>query len=508
MITDNDKILLKKKGITEEKLNGQLLQFVHGFPYLRLSAAASTEKGILALSGEEQQKYLKDWERYTAEDHHIVKFVPASGAASRMFKDMFAFLDAGYDRPATDFEKIYFERLNDAAFRQDLDEACKNIYGKDIDSLLSEGKYKEVTAAMLTRDGLNYGSLPKGLLKFHRYTEGARTPLEEHLVEGALYARQKDGSVNVHFTVSPEHKPLFEALVKEKAPLYAEKFGVEYHISFSEQKSSTDTIAANPDNTPFREDGKLLFRPGGHGALIENLNDIDSAVVFIKNIDNVVGDSHREDTIHYKKFIGGLLMIVRDRIAALSAALASDPTEETVSEATAFVENILFIHSEGLAAERSLAERRDVLLSIFDRPLRVSGMVRNEGEPGGGPYNAYSSDGKTIAPQILESTQIDMNNAENVDMMKNAGYFNPVDLVCYIKDDFGKTYNLPAYVDQNTGFISSKSLHGKDLRALELPGLWNGAMSDWNTAFVEVPAETFNPVKTVNDLLRPAHQQK
>ncbi len=506
MITDNDKILLKKKGITEEKLNGQLLQFVHGFPYLRLSAAASTGKGILALSGEEQQKYLKDWERYTAEDHHIVKFVPASGAASRMFKDMFAFLDAGYDRPATDFEKIYFERLNDAAFRQDLDEACKNIYGKDIDSLLSEGKYKEVTAAMLTRDGLNYGSLPKGLLKFHRYTEGARTPLEEHLVEGALYARQKDGSVNVHFTVSPEHKPLFEALVKEKAPLYAEKFGVEYHISFSEQKSSTDTIAANPDNTPFRQaDGSLLFRPGGHGALIENLNDIDADVVFIKNIDNVVPDRLKEDTVTYKKLLAGLLVRFQQQAFAYLEKL--DSGCYTTAD---LLEMLQFIQKGFCCKNPDTKTLEDTELAMYlrkklNRPIRVCGMVRNVGEPGGGPFLAYNPDG-TISPQILESSQIDMSDPDKKAMFEQGTHFNPVDLVCGIKDYKGNRFPLPEFVDRQTGFISHKSKDGKELKALELPGLWNGAMSDWNTLFAEVPLSTFNPVKTVNDLYREQHQ--
>ena len=493
MITDNDKALLKKKGITEEKLNGQLLQFVHGFPYLRLSAAASIEKGILALSGEEQQEYLAAWDRYTAEDHHIVKFVPASGAASRMFKDMFAFMDAGYDRPTTDFEKKYFERLDDAAFRQDLDAACKKIYDKDIDTLLSEGRYKEETAAMLTRDGLNYGSLPKGLLKFHRYAEGARTPLEEHLVEGALYAKEKDGGVNVHFTVSPEHKPLFEALVKEKAPLYAKKFGVEYRISFSEQKSSTDTIAANPDNTPFRQaDGSLLFRPGGHGALIEN-------------IDNVVPDRLKEDTVTYKKLLAGLL--VKFQQQAFSYLEKLDSGCYTTAD---LLEMLQFVQKTFCCKNPDTKTLEDTELAMYlhkklNRPIRVCGMVRNVGEPGGGPFLAYNPDG-TISPQILESSQIDMSDPEKKAMFEQGTHFNPVDLVCGIKDYKGNKFPLPEFVDSQTGFISHKSKDGKELKALELPGLWNGAMSDWNTLFAEVPLSTFNPVKTVNDLYREQHQ--
>ena len=284
MITERDKVLLAKKGISEDKLNTQLACFAKGFPYLRLAAAASTEKGILAPSHEEVDKYLEAWEAYTNDTaHRIVKFVPASGAASRMFKNMFAFVDADYTTPTTDFEKSFFNNIHEAAFYGDLDSACQRIYGKNIDELLSANQYKEVVKAMLDKEGLNYGALPKGLLKFHKYANGSRTPLEEHLVEGALYAREKDGTVNIHFTVSTEHRALFEALVNKVVPAYEKEFGVKYNVSFSEQKPSTDTVAANPDNTPFRtKDGDLLFRPGGHGALIENLNDIDADVVFIR----------------------------------------------------------------------------------------------------------------------------------------------------------------------------------------------------------------------------------
>ena len=300
---------------------------------------------------------------------------------------------------------------------------------------------------------------------------------------------------------------LFEAKLAEAVPAMEKRFGVKYEISLSEQKPSTDTIAVTPDNELFRDsNGRLVFRPGGHGALIENLNDIDSAVVFIKNIDNVVGDEHRADTLRYKKLIGGLLMLVRDRMADLAARLADLADNSAADDAADFAEKILCTRSPLTGSDVPDAERRAALLAIFDRPLRVCGMVRNEGEPGGGPYNAYASDGSSIAPQILESTQIDLSKPENAEMMKKATHFNPVDLVCYLRRADGSAYNLPDYVDADTGFISSKSFDGRDLRALELPGLWNGAMSRWNTVFVEVPASTFNPVKTVNDLLRPAHQ--
>lgn len=507
MITEKDKALLCQKGISEEKLNEQLACFAKGFPFLKLSAAASIEKGILSPNDEEVNNYLNAWETYTADTAHtIVKFVPASGAASRMFKNMFAFADADYDVPTTDFEKKFFERIHDAAFYADLDEACLRLHGKGIDALMADGKYKAVVNAMLGKEGLNYGALPKGLLKFHRYENGSRTPLEEHLVEGALYAREKDGSVNVHFTVSPEHRALFEALVAKVVPQYEAHFGVTYHVSFSEQKPSTDTVAANPDNTPFRtKEGALLFRPGGHGALIENLNDIDADVVFIKNIDNVVPDRLKEDTVKYKKLLAGVLVTLQAQAFAYLRKLESGKyTMDELREMLQFVQKKLFTKNP----ETKMLEDTELAIYLqqkLNRPMRVCGMVRNVGEPGGGPFLAYNPDG-TISLQILESSQIDMDDSEKKAMFEKGTHFNPVDLVCAIKNYKGEAFDLPKYVDPQTGFISHKSKDGKELKALELPGLWNGAMSNWNTVFVEVPLSTFNPVKTVNDLYREQHQ--
>ena len=507
MITENEKKQLEQKGISEEQLKGQLECFAKGFPYLELHAAASTGKGIFAPSEEEVQTYLRAWDGYTEEAHKVVKFVPASGAASRMFKDIFAFLDAGYDRPASDFEKTFFARLHDAAFFDDLNAACVRLHGKGIDALLEAGRYKDVAAAMLAPEGLNYGSLPKGLLNFHRYADGARTPLEEHLAEGALYAKNKDNDVYVHFTVSPEHRRLFEALVEEKADKYGEELHAGYHVSFSEQKPSTDTVAVNPDNTPFRrQDGSLLFRPGGHGALIENLNDIDADVVFIKNIDNVVPDRLKDDTVKYKKLIAGVLVSLQRQIIEYLRKLDSGSYNmEDLIGMLQFVQKKLCCKNPGTKLLED-TEMAIYLRKKLNRPIRVCGMVRNVGEPGGGPFLAYNADG-TISPQILESSQIDMDDVTKKNMFEQGTHFNPVDLVCGIRDYKGNKFHLPDYVDRQTGFISHKSKDGKELKALELPGLWNGAMSDWNTVFVEVPLSTFNPVKTVNDLYREQHQQ-
>ena len=487
-----DAMTLGEKGITQESLGNQIKRFETGFPYLKILDSARVGNGILALGEADQQAAVARWDEYLSHGGEVFKFVPASGAASRMFKALFSFLDGEADTPQF-------------AFYGELDEACRKLYSKDINALSEDGRYKDIVAALLRPEGLNYGNLPKGLLKFHSYSDGSRTPLEEHLVEGAQTATDSHGNVNLHFTVSPEHRPLFEAKIAEAVPALEKKLGVKYKISLSEQKKSTDTVAVNPDNTPFRENGKLLFRPGGHGALIENLNDIDSAVVFIKNIDNVVPDSHREPTIQYKKVLAGCLIMTHDKIEKYLRMIESgDYTIDDIRAMIAFMHDTLNIRDEKMKE----LEDADLVLYIkekLNRPVRVCGMVRNEGEPGGGPFIAYNADGST-SPQILESTQIDPANADYKAMVAKATHFNPVDLVCYLKDIFGKKFNLPDYVDPDTGFISSKSKNGRELRALELPGLWNGAMSDWNTVFVEVPIATFNPVKTVNDLLRPAHQ--
>ena len=496
MITTQDKELLAKKGITEAQIAEQLACFQTGFPYLKLDAAASIERGILAPNAEEQKAYLAAWDAYTNTDKTIVKFVPASGAASRMFKNLFEFLSADYDKPTTKFEQAFFAGIKDFAFYDDLDAACRCITGKNIAGLMEEGNYKAVVSALLETAGLNYGALPKGLLKFHKYPEGARTPLEEHLAEGAMYAAGKSGKVNVHFTVSAEHRELFKKLVEEKAGEFAKRYGVDYNITFSEQKPSTDTIAADMDNQPFRDNGKLLFRPGGHGALIENLNDLDADVIFIKNIDNVVP---------YKKLIAGVLVTLQKQAFEYLELLDSGKyTHEQMMEMLQFLQKKLFCKNP------ETKDLEDSVLAIYlknklNRPMRVCGMVKNVGEPGGGPFLAYNSDG-TISLQILESSQIDMNDPQKKEMFEKGTHFNPVDLVCAVRDYKGHKFDLVKYVDKATGFISYKSKNGKELKALELPGLWNGAMSDWNTVFVEVPLSTFNPVKTVNDLLREQHQ--
>ena len=505
MLSQKDLNQIASKGISEEQISIQLEEFKTGFPFLKLEAAAAIGKGIIAPSGEELEQMIKVWDDYKASGKRIVKFVPASGAASRMFKDMFSFVSADYDVPTTAFEKTYFDHIHQFAFFGALDAKCKETTGKGVDELMASGDYKAVAACMLQASGLNYGQLPKGLLLFHNYPEGPRTPMEEHLVEGALYAAS-NGEAHVHFTVSHEHMALFEQRVEAKVDDYAAKYGIKYDITFSEQKPSTDTVAANPDNTPFRnEDGSLLFRPGGHGALIENLNEIDADVIFIKNIDNVVPDRLKGDTVAYKQLIAGVLVSLQRKAFDYLELLDSGKYDhEKLEEIIRFVQRDLCC----LKPDIKMLEDADLVIYLrkkLNRPMRVCGVVKNVGEPGGGPFLTYNQDG-TISLQILESSQIDKSNAEYQRMFTEGTHFNPVDLVCAVKDYKGVPFDLPKFVDKSTGFISSKSKNGKELKALELPGLWNGAMSDWNTVFVEVPLSTFNPVKTVNDLLREQHQ--
>lgn len=505
MLTQQDLKQLAQKGISEAQIERQLGEFKTGFPFLKLEAAAAIGKGIVAPSEAERKQYVEAWQQYKAGGKKVVKFVPASGAASRMFKDMFAFVDADYDVPTTDFEKKYFDNIEKFAFYGELDAVCQKNQGKGIKALMAEGNYKAVAANMLKAEGLNYGQLPKGLLLFHNYAEGPRTPMEEHLVEGALYAAS-NGEAHVHFTVSHEHMELFKAKVAQKADIYAKKYGIKYDISFSEQKPSTDTVAANPDGTLFRNsDGSLLFRPGGHGALIENLNEIEADVIFVKNIDNVVPDRLKDDTVEWKQVIAGVLVTLQKKAFEYLRLLDSGKyTHEQIEEMIRFVQQDLCCRK----ADIKELEDADLVLYLhqkLNRPMRVCGVVKNVGEPGGGPFLTYNQDG-TVSLQILESSQIDKSNKEYMEMFTKGTHFNPVDLVCAVKDYKGNAFDLPKYVDPTTGFISQKSKSGKELQALELPGLWNGAMSDWSTVFVEVPLSTFNPVKTVNDLLRDQHQ--
>lgn len=506
MLNEKDNQLIETKGITPAMLEEQIKRFEQGFPRLRIQSVAKVGNGIMRLTEKEISHYLKVWRQSQQSGVSIEKFVPASGAASRMFKNMFAFMSSGRNVPETDFEKQYFHNINHFAFFLSLNKACERLYKAGIPQLIEEGKYVEIVKAMLEKDGLNYGFLPKALLQFHKAAGGSvHTSLEEHLEEGAQYATDNKRQVNIHFTVSPEHRKEFEKVLNLKVPMMEQVWGVKYNVSMSEQKQSTDTVAVNLDNTLYRNhDDNLLFRPAGHGALIENLNEREADVVFIKNIDNVVPLRLRNATVRYKKAIGGYLIDVQRAITKHLHTLDNGASTSDLKGILKFIENRLCIHNDATATmnEEQLSQ---YLRMKLNRPIRVCGMVLNEGEPGGGPYLVYNTDG-SYSPQILEAAQIDENDPAAMQLMKSGTHFNPVDLVCYIKDYKGNKFDLKKFVDPDTGLISQKSTEGTEIKALELPGLWNGSMSDWNTVFVEVPIETFNPVKTVNDLLRPQHQ--
>ena len=468
---------MEEHGLTPAALETQLKNFREGFPFLPVTRAASCGDGIRVLDAAGIEQAAARYDR-AKESLRVVKFVPASGAATRMFKDLFEFVREGR-RTAVVGELLANRRR--FAFWPEL----RTIVGDDADELR--------TAENIVAEGLRYGETPKGLVSFHRYGDEVRKAVEEHLVEGAQYAAA-GGEVKIHFTVSPEHLTRFEALLAEKIPGYESRFGVKYRISFSVQDPSTDTLAVNPDCTPFRRaDGRLLFRPAGHGALIGNLGKIDADIVFVKNIDNVTTDARRGDTVLYKKALAGVLLALQERIFEYLMALEVPGAE--LEPIAAFIENELCVK---LPKDYGTALLRQVL----DRPIRVCGMVRNEGEPGGGPFWVTGADGLETL-QIAESNQI---APEKRELMRLATHFNPVDLVCSFRTSKGGRFDLQEFVDPATGFISRKSDGGRELLAQELPGLWNGAMARWNTVFVEVPITTFSPVKVVTDLLRPEHQ--
>ncbi|MFD2932312.1 DUF4301 family protein [Spirosoma flavum] len=515
VFTEQDQDQIQLQGVSLDQIDQQIQHFVQGFPYLNVIKAATIGDGIVRITEDQLPAYIHRFD-VAAHERDLVKFVPASGAATRMFKSLFSALDGKSDKSTDEV----FARLTEFAFYDDL-KAAMAAKGHDLDKAVAENDWTPslrvtVLQFLLTDEGLEYGSLPKGLLKFHRYADGPRTPVEEHLVEGAAYANS-DGLVKIHFTVSPEHRSRFEQLIQEQKADYEAWLGVTFEISFSEQKKSTDTISVNVDNSPFRNadrdgvPGSLLFRPAGHGALIENLNDIDADIVFIKNIDNVVPDEIKEPTVTYKKVLAAVLIDAQQQIARLQGLLEGQSGESGeisdgyLAEADELLRRTLFtLPPEGFET-LSKAEKLDYLRRKLDRPVRACGMVKNVGEPGGGPFWARNQDG-SVSLQVVESAQIDLNDPAQKSIFDEATHFNPVDLVCGLKDHHGRKYDLPAYRDQLTGFITAKSKDGKDLKAQELPGLWNGAMADWNTIFVEVPLVTFNPVKTVNDLLRKEHQ--
>lgn len=510
-LTKSDLELLSKKGISERKVNEQIETFKEGIPFVQLEKAVTVGEGISKFTPEEEKQLMQRFDKAQGETA-LLKFVPASGAASRMFRALFNFLDS-YD-PSSESLDDYLKRTDDSdmtIFSEGLTEfpfytiVHNRIKGK------TSSKDEEIylfVKEILSEDALNYGFYPKGLLPFHNYGDHAATPFEEHLKEASVYAKSGD-TAHLHFTISEQHGEMYNKEFSGVKDRVSKAVQTSFNVSYSYQKPSTDTIAVDMDNEPFRmDDGSVLFRPGGHGALIENLNDQDADIVFIKNIDNVTVPRFSGEVVDSKKVLAGVLIKVQAKAFEFARRLIDgNLTTGQLDELKSFLENELNVRFSDRFANFNIGQQIDILKDKINRPIRICGMVRNEGEPGGGPFWVKDRKGN-VSLQIIESAQIDMDTAEQADILKNATHFNPVDLVCGIKNHKGEKYDLMNFVDTKQGFITGKTKDGRELKALELPGLWNGAMAYWNTIFVEVPLQTFSPVKTVNDLLKPAHQVK
>lgn len=516
-LSKKDKAQIEKKGLTERKVQQQIELFQNGLPHSNLVSEARINNGILKLTNEQESQFISVFE--TKKDKvSILKFVPASGAATRMFKFLFAFLDeynigeesinAYINKHKNKDLSVFFVGLEKFPFYDIVMNRLKTEHS-NFDELTSDEQQLEFVRTMLDEDKLNYGNFPKGLLPFHKYKDGTiSTAFGEHLYESALYSESNEPT-KLHFTISEKYNSKFDEEFQKIEHKIEAITGSTFDISFSYQKESTDTIAVTPKNRPFRNpDGSLLFRPSGHGALLENLNDLDADIIFVKNIDNVVTKYYKEEVARYKKVLAGILLQLQEQAHKHLHTLDQDNvTEDQLIEIAEFLANKMNVRISSEFEKYSFRYQIEYLYDKLNRPLRVCGMVKNEGEPGGGPFWTKDESG-TVSLQIVESAQINKKSKQQKDILKKATHFNPVDLVCATKNYKGEKFDLKKFVDHKTAFITMKTKTGKDLKALELPGLWNGSMANWNTVFVEVPLITFNPVKTVNDLLKAPHQIK
>ena len=520
-LTAEDRLELQARGMLPETIATYIQQFQQGFPPVQLERACTLGDGIARIPAE--TGHLVQLHTEAAAAGRLIKFVPASGAASRMFQLLLSFSqqpeslsNSALSRRAAEGDidcqtfRRFVGQLDHFAFAQEL-RTVLHRDGHTLEGLLNQGQYHTFLTYLLTPTGLNYANLPKGLVPFHAYEDHSRTALEEHLVEALEYVRDASSVARLHFTVPAPHRQVIQTYLDGVRHRYAQR-DAQLDISYSIQKPSTDTIAVDLDNIPVRDSsGALVFRPGGHGALLENLADLQGDIVFIKNIDNILPDRLKPATYQYRKLLCGYLLHLQQQAFFHIARLkASDPSESdgariTIDTACTFAQDELSLVLPQDFERTTMPHQRDFLIAQLDRPLRVCGVVKNTGEPGGGPFWVRQANG-TISLQIVESSQVDMTNAEQRARWQASTHFNPVDLVCGVRDHRGRPFPLAQFVDPTTGFISEKSKDGRSLRALELPGLWNGAMAYWNTVFVEVPSSTFHPVKTVMDLLRPEHQ--
>lgn len=510
MFDQADRADLAALGISEEEVARQLRLFAGPPPAAVLDRPCTVGDGITVLGDAERRAALRAYDGAAAAGR-LVKFVPASGAATRMFQALLAARQAGAvtrvalrARAAAgdgDSREVltFADNLSRFAFAAALAGVLAGR-GQDLDALARRGEVGAIIDALLDADGLNYAALPKSLLLFHRYPDGSRTAFEEHVLEAAAYARSAAGAVQMHFTVSPEHDAACRTLLERVRERWEARGAMRLAVGFSHQKRSTDTVAVDLDDRPSRDArGRLVFRPGGHGALIENLNDLRGDIVFIKTIDNIQPEHLRRPALEWLRVLTGHLVAVQDALVAHRAALADDlPHAEQIAAARHFARTAL---GAAVGPDAGAA----AVTAALDRPVRVCGMVRNSGEPGGGPFWVRGADGH-CRRQIVEAAQVDRSNDAQWATFAAATHFNPVFLACAVRDWRGRPFDLHEFVDQSAVFVARKSKDGRGLKALERPGLWNGAMAYWHTLFVELPDVTFTPVKTVNDLLRPSHQ--
>ncbi|MBQ9312081.1 MAG: DUF4301 family protein [Bacteroidales bacterium] len=502
--SQKEKEQINRQGLTESDVLQQIDCFVNGFDFLNLQRVATINDGIQQYTKEETENFARIYQD-KIKDLSVVKFVPASGAATRMMKDLYTFLEEYKDEnttPLHSFPKVeqVINEIEHFAFYTLLQQKMKQD-GIDISKCLSEKNYKIIVEYILTEKGLNYGKSPKAWILFHKYKDKYITAFEEHLIETANL-----GIENVEFSILKEHKEGFQNLVETIVPQYEKLFKVKYNITFSYQEHSTDTIAVDLQNNPVHDkNGDLIFRPSGHGALLTNINRLDSDIIFIKNIDNL-SSLYRKETILYKQFLGGILIDTKEKIANTLQKLQKPrlSKQELVSISNTIKRQLKLSHIRNFMEFPTLAYYKRYLIELLNRPVRVCGMVKNEGEPGGGPFFVKKDGEETL--QIVEKAQVNLRNENQNKIFLESTHFNPVDLVVSIKSYDGKKFRLSRFVDNQTGFISEKSFEGKTIKALEKPGLWNGSMSKWITIFVEVPSQTFSPVKTINDLLKAPHQ--
>lgn len=513
MYTKEDLNNFKKREIKAEQVDRQLDNFKKGFGYVNLSEPATIGNGIIRIAPEDENRLISEYNN-ASKTAEILKMVPASGSATRMFKDLFTFIEnySGSEEEFLEFVQHkgtgtmydFFAKLDQLPFYTRLNAAIWSGR-KDIQKLIEKREYIEVLKYILTSKGLNYGNTPKGLIDFHIYRDFVRTAFDEHIVEGALYATNGK-TAKLHFTVSEQNMNAFKDRLKKITKVFEKMFNIKYEVTFSVQKASTDTVSIDSNGDLLRdEEGKIVFRPGGHGALIYNLDELKADIIFIKNIDNVIPDRAKNDTIKYKKLLAGTLLELQSKIFGYLGILDKKPTAEQLDEITEFVNHkIGFKDAEGITF-KDQKERIKHLQNILNRPIRVCGMVKNEGEPGGGPFWVKNADGSSRL-MIVESAQVNQKDKEQKKVFDQSTHFNPVDLVCGVMNYKGKKFDLEKFIAADQGFITNKSYKGKDIKVQELPGLWNGAMANWITVFVEVPLTTFTPVKTVFDLFRIEHR--